>query len=298
MNPQNPPHHPENPHTSGFPIEPPHRSDDLALAFQLAFEAGAILMDGLHRQHSVTRKGWRDLVSETDLASEAAVTRRLERERPDDGIHAEESSRRMGRSGRRWVIDPLDGTTNFIHGHPMFCVSIALEAEGEGRLGVIWAPYLGELFWAEKGRGGELISIRDAPGEGHPVRRKKLCVTETDALRDGLMATGFPYLQDERRNTNIRNFENVTLKARGIRRGGSAALDLAYVACGRFDGFWELYLNPWDVAAGTLLVREAGGRVTDVTGGEKWRDGWEVVATNGRLHDELSQCLSAADAQP
>lgn len=280
-------------------IDLPADHNDLDLAFRLALEAGEILMEGLNRRHTVTRKGWRDLVSETDLAAEEAITRRLQEERPRDGIFAEESMRRDGESGRRWCVDPLDGTTNFVHGHPMFSVSIALEENGLSQLGVVWAPYLGELFWALRGRGGEAIYIprranvrSDHTWEG---QRRKLAVTDTSELSDSLVATGFPYVQDERENDNLQNFNRVTLKARGVRRGGSAALDLAYVASGRFDGFWELYLNPWDVAAAALMVQEAGGDVTDVGEGDRWKTGWEIVATNGRIHEELRTCLKPAD---
>jgi|AMFO01.1.fsa_nt_gi myo-inositol-1(or 4)-monophosphatase len=263
-------------------------ADDLELALEVAREAGRILMEGYGRRQRVDRKGWRDLVSETDLAAQRAIAAILERERPGDGLLAEEALQRPGRSGRRWIVDPLDGTTNFVHGHPMFCVSLALEEEGEVTLGVIWAPYLGELFWAVRGRGGRFRA--ESLGWEAPLR-----VSATAELAEALLSTGFPYLQAERRNTNLGNFQRVTLRARGVRRGGSAALDLAYVACGRFDGFWELYLNPWDVAAGALMVQEAGGRVGDLSGGALWRTGWEIVATNGRIHEALAACLEPAD---
>ncbi|MBD3336104.1 MAG: inositol monophosphatase [Candidatus Eisenbacteria bacterium] len=288
---------------SRLPVE-----DDIQLALRLALEAGDILMQGLGRRHEVSHKGWRDLVSETDLASEDAIAARLRAERPDDAIHAEEHGSRQGRSGRRWVVDPLDGTTNFVHAHPLFCVSIALEVEGRTELGVIWAPYVGELFWAQRGRRGALVrlpreGLRPAPPAGErvaeplelPGAERPLEVSGTAGLQNSLLATGFPYRHDERRNTNLGNFNRLTPHARGIRRGGSAALDLAYVAAGRFDGFWELYLNPWDVAAGALLVAEAGGRVSTVGGGEEWRDGREIVASNGLIHNELSGFLEPAD---
>jgi myo-inositol-1(or 4)-monophosphatase len=285
------------------PFRPPEDPPDLALAVRLALEAGEILMRGLSRRPSVNRKGWRDLVSETDLESEAAVGRRLEIERPDDGIFAEERLRRPGTSGRVWVVDPLDGTTNFVHGHPMFCVSIALEEAGETLLGAVWAPYLGELFWAARGAGGEMACLpRSFPAAGGtqlwPGARRPLAVTATGRIEDSLIATGFPYSQSDRMNANLDNFSRVTLASRGVRRGGSAALDLAYVACGRFDGFWELYLNRWDVAAAALMVTEAGGTVGDLSGGTRWRSGWEIVASNGMIQSQLALRLEPADPPP
>jgi myo-inositol-1(or 4)-monophosphatase len=181
----------------------------------------------------------------------------------------------------RWVVDPLDGTTNFVHGHPFFCVSIGLTRGVEGIAGVVFAPYLEELFTAEIGGGAALNGVRCR-------------VSAETELGHALLASGFAYGQDRDANTNLENWARLSLVSRGLRRCGSAALDLSYVACGRFDGFWELYLGAWDVAAGAVLVREAGGKVTDLRNGDRWRDGREILATNGILHEEIRKNLVGA----
>jgi myo-inositol-1(or 4)-monophosphatase len=258
----------------------------LEFAIELAREAGEILMRayGTVEREGIGYKGWRNLVTSTDLAVEEQIGRRISERFPDHGILGEERiSRAPAGAGPsyRWVIDPLDGTTNFVHAHPMFCVSIGLECEGEGIVGVVYAPYLDEMFTAEKGGGTRLNG--------------SLCrVSEETDLSHALLASGFAYRQDELANTNLENWSRLSLVARGLRRCGAAALDLAYVACGRYEGFWELYLSPWDVAAGAVLVREAGGRVTDLCGGEGWQDGHEILATNGPLHDTIRKHLSGA----
>lgn len=256
----------------------------LDFAIELAHEAGEILMRayGTVEREGIGYKGWRNLVTATDLAVEEHLGRRISERFPDHGILGEERiSRPAGGEGphHRWVIDPLDGTTNFVHAHPMFCVSIGVEREGEGVVGVVYAPYLDEMFTAEKGGGARL--------NGNPCR-----VSRESELSHALLASGFAYRQDELANTNLENWSRLSLVARGLRRCGAAALDLAYVACGRYEGFWELYLSPWDVAAGALLVREAGGRVTDLSGGNGWHDGHEILATNGPLHDTIREKLS------
>jgi myo-inositol-1(or 4)-monophosphatase len=256
----------------------------LEFAIELAREAGDILMRayGTVERAGVGYKGWRNLVTETDLAVEDHLARRIAGRFPEHGILGEERVARAPSGdgpAYRWVIDPLDGTTNFVHAHPMFCVSIGLERDGEGTAGVIFAPYLEELFAAERGRGATL--------NGSACH-----VSEEEDLSHALLASGFAYRQDESANTNLENWSRLSLVARGLRRCGAAALDLAYVACGRYDGFWELYLSPWDVAAGALLVREAGGRVTDLSGRDVWPDGREILATNGRLHDAIRERLT------
>ena len=278
-------------------------------ALQLAREAGRMLMEacGTLSEQQIDFKGRRDMVTAADRAVEGFLTERIAAECPSDGILAEESIQRAGRSGRVWILDPLDGTTNFVHGHPMFCVSIAL-AEGYAgipdpeqvaldqrasgffdpqnpitpHLGVVHAPALGELYWAETGAGAHL-------GD------RAIHVSGTGDLARSLVATGLPYRRNELANNNLANFARVALQVQGIRRGGAASLDLAYVAAGRFDGFWELYLKPWDVAAAMVLVREAGGRVTDLGGADRAIEGVEVLASNGHLHAELSGLLEGAD---
>lgn len=256
----------------------------LEFAIGLAREAGEILMraHGTVERGNIGYKGWRNLVTETDIAVEEHVARRIAERFPTHGILGEERVSKEPAPGdpHRWVIDPLDGTTNFVHGHPFFCVSIALERAQEGECGVVFAPYLEELFAAQSGRGATL--------NGSGCR-----VSEEGDLSHALLASGFAYREDEQIDTNLGNWSRLSYLCRGLRRCGAAALDLAYVACGRYDGFWELYLSPWDVAAGGVLVREAGGLVTDLAGGDAWRDGREILATNRGLHEEIRKHLLA-----
>jgi myo-inositol-1(or 4)-monophosphatase len=274
----------------------------VAEAAAARLEAGVGTID----ERDVDSKGRRDLVTAVDREVEAFIAQRIASEFPDDGILGEESVRRPGRSGRVWIVDPLDGTVNFVHRHPMFCVSLAL-AEGydgpprgdlafdarasgffdPGRLprvalGVVAAPLLRETFWGERGGGAWLNG-------------RRLRVAGTTELEEALVATGFAYRRNEVVNDNLANFCRLALRARGVRRGGSAALDLCYVAAGRFAAFWELYLKPWDVAAGALLVEEAGGRVTDFAAGGRAVEGVEVLASNGVLHESLRGLLEGAD---
>jgi myo-inositol-1(or 4)-monophosphatase len=216
----------------------------------------------------------RDLVSAADLASEKIILEAIRAAFPGDAIHAEESSRADAATGGAWYIDPLDGTTNFVHGLPEFTVSIARFVAGEPRAAVVFAPRLDELYEARRGGG--------AKRNGERVH-----VSATSELADSLVATGFPYRRTEVANPNVQNFGNLLFKVRDLRRLGSAALDLAFVACGRFDGYWELNLERHDVAAGGLLVTEAGGRVTDLQGGPTWTAGRSVLATNGAIHELL-----------
>jgi myo-inositol-1(or 4)-monophosphatase len=250
----------------------------IEFAVDLARAAGEILMRayGTVERGRIGYKGWRNLVTETDLAVEEHVARRIAERFPSHGILGEErvAKEAAPNDPHRWVIDPLDGTTNFVHAHPFFCVSIALERAGVGECGVVFAPYLEELFAADRGGGATLNGSRCG-------------VSVESDLSHALLASGFAYREEEQIDTNLDNWSRLSYVCRGLRRCGAAALDLAYVACGRYDGFWELYLSPWDVAAGAVLVREAGGSVTDLRGGDEWRDGLEILATNGPLHGEL-----------
>jgi myo-inositol-1(or 4)-monophosphatase len=260
----------------------------LAFAVRVAREAGELLLDGYAKveRGEVDYKGWRNLVTKYDLASERLVIDRIRAAWPGHAILAEEGGGLSGTGPYRWIIDPLDGTTNFVHRHPFFCVSIGLE-DTEGILaGVVHAPQLRETFTAVRG-GGASRAEGVAPDRTHPLRVS----TETD-LAHALLASGFAYRQGEVGNTNLDNWSRLSLETRGLRRCGSAALDLAYVAAGRYDGYWELALSPWDVAAGALLVREAGGRVSDARGGDDWLHGGSIVATNGPLHDPILTRLS------
>jgi myo-inositol-1(or 4)-monophosphatase len=254
----------------------------LALALRLAREAGAIQRSHYETGFEIgTKSRPTDLVTAVDHACEAHLVVALLRERPDDAVLAEEG-RGNDRPGAafRWVIDPLDGTTNFAHGYPRFAVSIGVEHEGEPALGVVYDPLLDECYHALAGGG--------AFRNGKPIR-----VSQETAFDRALLATGFAY--DKRENDdNLAEFRAALKTAREVRRDGSASLDLCYVACGRLDGYWEHKLKPWDVAAGALVVREAGGRVTDRRGRGEWRSGQEIVATNGAVHEALLTLLAEA----
>ncbi|HXF99195.1 MAG TPA: inositol monophosphatase family protein, partial [Bacteroidota bacterium] len=220
----------------------------------------------------------RNLVSEIDKGSEERIIGIIRRHYPNHAILAEESGASTSSSDYKWVIDPLDGTTNFLHGVPIFCVTIAVEYKGEIVAGVVYDPNLDELFTAEKGSGAYLNG-------------RRLSVSTTSRLIESLLVTGFPYDIARNPQNAIGHFVNFLIEARGIRRLGSAALDLSYVAAGRFDGFWEVNLNPWDMAAGMLFVREAGGRVTDFAGEESTIYKNQVLASNGHIHDAMLAVL-------
>lgn len=254
----------------------------LEFAVQIAREAGEILMAGYGQvaRSQVSYKGWRNLVTDIDLAAEELLARRIAERFPDHGILGEERVRKEARDPEEhcWVIDPLDGTTNFVHAHPVFCVSVGLTRRGDGIAGVVHAPYLEETIAAASGAGATLNGITCR-------------VSEEGEIRGSLLASGFAYRQDESANTNLENWAELSLVARGLRRCGAAALDLAYVACGRYEGFWELHLSPWDVCAGAVLVAEAGGVVTDFRGGDGWKSGREVLASNGLVHEAIRSRL-------
>ena len=248
----------------------------------VAVEAGTLLRKRINSHHTVQYKGEINLVTEADRLSEALIIERIRKAFPDHGILAEESPETANGSGFRWIIDPLDGTTNYAHGYPVFCVSIALEVGGMVRLGAVYNPMLAELFVAEK-------------GEGAFLNGRRLAVSRTAELSRGLLATGFPYDIREDRNNNINYFNVMAMHAQAIRRTGSAALDMAYVAAGRFDGFWELKLMPWDTAAGWLLTAEAGGTVTDLQGGPYQLHSPHILASNGSIHGELADLLAGTN---
>jgi myo-inositol-1(or 4)-monophosphatase len=250
-------------------------SAERRVATDAARAAGHLLRDALHDPRSVSFKGTpTNLVTEMDARAERLVSDRLREAFPQDAMLGEEGGTRPGTSGRRWIIDPLDGTTNYAHGLPIFAVSIALEVDGRVALGVVYDPNRDELFVAERGGGAWL-------GE------RRLAVSTTPTLNESLIATGFPYDVRETRDNNAREFTAFSLRAQGVRRMGSAVVYLAYVATGRIDGYWELRLGPWDVAAGALLVEEAGGRVTALDGGPLDLGAPAVVASNARIHDEM-----------
>lgn len=251
-------------------------------AAAIAKEAGARLREFFAQGVETEYKGDVDLVTVADRTVEKLIRTRLGEVFPDHGIYGEEGTRERLDQEYRWYVDPLDGTTNFAHGFPQFCVSMGLERRavelgedqnGQIVAGVIYNPMLDELFSVERGHGATL--------NGRAVH-----VSKTPELAESLVATGFPS-RKRHDSPNIHFYHEFTLRSHGVRRAGSAALDLAYVACGRLEAFWEFNLNPWDTAAGVLLVEEAGGKITDFTGGPFQIDSREVLASNGLIHQEL-----------
>ena len=249
-------------------------------AISIARVAGSLLKDRFKEKHRIDYKGEIDIVTEADRMSEEVLITEINAKFPDHNILSEEMVEIERGSRYRWIIDPLDGTTNYAHGFPMFCVSIALERNGHVITSVIYNPVSDELFVAGKGEGAFLDGCR-------------ISISGTSEISESLLSTGFPY--DIRRDpdNNINYFSGMALKAQAIRRAGSAALDLAYTAAGRFDGFWELKLHPWDTAAGWLLVSEAGGVVTDISGGNYRLDSPNILASNGKIHDDMIRILGS-----
>jgi myo-inositol-1(or 4)-monophosphatase len=255
-----------------------------APAAAIAMEAGALVRSFYESGVETEYKGEADLVTEADRASERLIVERLSTRFPSHGVYGEEGTRGQMESEYRWYIDPVDGTTNFAHRYPVFCVSMGLEyrapglsAEEEGQIiaGVIFDPTRNELFVAEKGQGAYLNG-------------RRIQVSKTATVSESLLATGFPS-RKRHQNPNIYFYQELTMRSHGLRRAGSAALDLAYTACGRFDGYWEFNLNPWDTSAGFLLVTEAGGTLTYFDGSPFHLASREILASNGRIHGELMQ---------
>jgi len=253
----------------------------LNFAIRVARDAGALLRDRLGTRIDIGHKGSINLVTDVDLASEKLIRETISNYYPRHEILAEEGGLTESKSEYRWIVDPLDGTTNYAHGYPVFCVSIALEEKGEVILGVVYDPMRDELFAAERGAGATL--------NNKPIR-----VSKIQRLSDSILSTGFPYDIKTSKLTNLDHWANFAMNAQALRRDGAAALDLCYVACGRYDGFWELNLSPWDTAAGTLIVTEAGGRISDFAGGGFSNYKPEVVASNGLIHDRMIDVLSTA----
>ena len=255
------------------------------VAVDAARAAGQLLRDQFRKPRHISYKSRpTDLITEMDARAEALIVERLQRAFPEDAVLAEERGAAAGRSGRRWVIDPLDGTTNYAHGLPIFAVSIALEQGGRVAVGVAFDPSRDEMYVAERGAGA---TLNDEP----------LAVSRTPVLDASLLVTGFPYDIRDTGDTNLPEYAAFAVRSRAVRRLGSAVLDLAYVAAGRFDGYWELRLGPWDIAAGALLVHEAGGRVTDLAGGPVDLDAPRVVASNGLIHDQILGVLAEVRAR-
>jgi len=252
-------------------------------AIEIARETGIFLKNKLNSVHTIDYKGEINLVTEVDKISEEMITSKINALFPEHDILAEEFTDIDRGSDFRWIIDPLDGTTNYAHGYPYFCVSIALERLNIMTVGIVYDPMLDEMFVAEKGKGAFLND-------------REIHVSNTRGIIKSLLATGFPYDIREDSQNNLNYFNEMILKAQAIRRAGSAALDLAYVAAGRFDGFWELKLNPWDIAAGWLLVEEAGGIVTDMGGNDYYLKSSSILASNGRIHKEMMDVLKWASS--
>ena len=253
----------------------------LATAVEIVLRAGEIQMAGRESGFRVAKKGAIDLVTEVDLACEKMCRALLAERFPEHDILAEELSAGPGEAARaryRWVFDPLDGTTNYAHGLPIFCASLALELDGRPIVGAIYDPTRRELFTAEQ-------------GQGSFVNGTRLKTSSTEAIGDALLVTGFPYDLHVRGPELVELFGLFLHRARAVRRLGSAALDLCYVAAGRFEAFWEQHLKPWDVAAGALVVAEAGGRITGMDGDAFDARAGHLVASNGRVHDAMLEVI-------
>lgn len=262
------------------PHEPISRDVLLEAATVASREAGALLLEYAEAGFHIEYKNPINLVTDADHAAEQCVIDRLKDLFPDHRFLAEEQGRlEEAQSPYLWIIDPLDGTTNFAHGYPAYCVSIGLEYEGRCVLGAIFDPSRNELFTAVEHRGAQL--------NGRPIH-----VSDTRTLDRSLLVTGFAYDIRETPRNNLNHFSSFALKAQGLRRTGSAALDLCYVAAGRFDGFWEVRLHPWDMAAGSVIVREAGGRLSNFSGTDLSIYGQELVATNGQIHEAMLAVLN------
>lgn len=259
----------------------PDLQDILLVAAEAALAAGAVLQDLHDRPHQIRHKGTIDLVTEADLASETVILELLQERAPGVKILSEEShgASIMEADEPAWIIDPLDGTTNFAHNFPWFAVSIALYERGRSQAGVIYSPMQKELFCGVRGAGAWLND-------------KRIKVSGISVLQEALLATGFPYDIAERPDPILAVLREVIIRSQGVRRPGAAALDLAYLACGRLDGFWEVGLKPWDTAAGSLLLEEAGGKLSDFRGNSFSPFTPELVASNSLLHEELTALLA------
>jgi myo-inositol-1(or 4)-monophosphatase len=254
----------------------------LQIAIAAAKEAGRIQMIRLGHSHPVEYKGEFNPVTEVDRLCEQAIVEMILNAFPDHDILTEETPFKEKGSSWKWIIDPIDGTTNYFHGFPCFCVSIGLELEGEMKLGVIYVPTLNELFHAEKAKGAFLNGER-------------IGVSRINRLNRGLLCTGFPYDVHEHADFYLRYFRQFITKSFAVRRPGSAAIDLSYLAAGRFDGFWEFKLQAWDVAAASLMITEAGGKVTDFQGRPFNIYSQEILASNELIHEEMLQAIREID---
>lgn len=254
----------------------------LNIAVSAARAAGQIILRNINRvpDLKIHSKGVNDFVTEVDHYAEQAIITTIQKAYPSHAILAEESGQQAG-DDREWIIDPLDGTTNYLHGVPQFSISIAMREKNKLQLGVVYDPLKEELFCSSR-------------GEGATLNNRRIRVSKQHDLTASLIGTGLPYRTDQELDTYLATLRALLLKTSGIRRAGSAALDLAYVAAGRFDGFWELGLNTWDIAAGVLLIQEAGGLVSDMEGGHSYMETGNIVASNNQLYKSLITTLNAA----
>jgi len=250
----------------------------LEFAIKCALESGRIQSEYFQKRIGIHHKGEIDIVTDVDVACQKRIIELIEEFYPDDYIIAEEKANKFDEKRNKWIVDPLDGTTNYSHGYPFFCTSIAYEVNGEVVVGVVYNPIFNELFYSQK-------------GEGAYFNGEKIHVSGIDDMKHALLSTGFPYDLPTSTKNNISHFVNFLYHAQAVRRDGSAAMNLSYIACGRFDGHWEMKLNPWDMAAGALIVKEAGGTITDFQGDSFSIYGDELVASNGLLHDRLIKVL-------
>ncbi len=247
-------------------------------ARQIILKAGRYLKENRKKIKNITFKGAINLVTNLDREVESILIKSLRRKFPEIGFLSEEVGGIRGRSDLKWVIDPIDGTTNFAHGFPFYAISMALEEDKETLLGLVYDPERDELFYAEKGRGARL-------------NEKPIKISAQKDLKRCLLVTGFSYKLGESMEKNLVHFRNFLITSQAVRRMGSASLDLCYVACGRFDGFWELDLQPWDTAAAWLIVKEAGGEITDFSGLKYNPYMKQILATNGNIHGRMLNIL-------
>jgi len=263
-------------------IKPDKLERWLDLAKRCARKAGLIQMENLGQLEGYELKGIANLVTKVDIECEKAITQLIKKEEPEHKVLGEELGGDSLDAEYIWVIDPLDGTTNYAHSYLKFCVSVALVHYGKPIVGVVYDPVMNELYYAIRGQGAYLNG-------------KRIQVSKVDKIADALLGTGFAYDRSQKLAKDVDIFVQILPYPQSVRRDGSAALDLCYVACGRYDGFWELNLKPWDISAGVLLVEEAGGVVTDLKGEPISLDGKEVWASNGRIHQELIDILKKGD---
>jgi myo-inositol-1(or 4)-monophosphatase len=272
--------------TTNLTIILPQTAKLFQVAWEAAQAAGNLIRENSQAPKKIEHKGAIDLVTSVDRASEHCIVNVLRQNFPDHSILAEEETNLAGnQEGYRWIVDPLDGTTNFAHGYPQYCVSVALEHEQDLLLGVVYDPLRRECFSAIRGQGAKL--------NGAPIH-----VSQLTALDQALLATGFPYDRRDNPDFYLSYFKGFMTQSQGIRRGGSAALDLCYVASGRLDGFWEFKLHPWDTAAASLIVKESGGQMSDFSGNEFSIHGSETMASNGAIHAEMLEVMREIEEHP